>query len=151
MTDKFIQENNEKKAIKLVYKELLHDINVKILDAKRRLDIDTSKASLLLGINQYNVLYDTLSMSIEDDSVDISGLDLMHVLSNNVIKIWGMPIYVSPFDDDLVSIIIASGNVIATNPDGLFTRDKDNDYRARLAKYIAKLPENSIFKKVGEV
>ena len=156
--DQFIRENNEKKALKLAFKGLRQQINKEIVRVKRfrkRFD-KTTKTTLLLGINHYNLVCDVLESSLgllEMDDLDASDHSPFGGESSEL-KIWSIPIYLSTDDTnkDLVEVIVSAGDYftqfgsVCEEGAALF----DTGFSKRMDGYISKLPDSAKFKRVSE-
>lgn len=148
MEDNFIRENNEKKALKLAFSELLKHVSAELLRTKRSKYSDrTMEFALLLGTDHYNLLLDA-SLYPGVDVMDLSELDVFGFKKSNI-KLYGLPVYVSLNNKDLVEVIITAGSLM--NNETVFHESIklcDRGDKERMEKYISKLPESVRFRRV---
>ena len=95
--DKFIDYNNELKALKFAFKKLITEISRELLRATRNFNSDGVK-SLLLGRRHLELIL----MSMEKGFADIVDV------TDSGLLLWGLTVYISIEDPYRIEIIISS-------------------------------------------
>lgn len=145
MEDKFIRENNEKKALKLAFKELRKKINVEITKGSRTFGRNCKKF-LVLGKNHAHLLYEMMGRGIDEDGdLDISDLDMFNYVTSEL-KFFDVSIYVTP-EDDVVMVVASLGNLFDSAFMNPFCK-QSNKFHLDLGALIDELPNSAKFKKV---
>lgn len=145
MEDKFIRENNEKKALKLAFKELRKKINVEITKGSRTFGRNCKKF-LVLSKNHALLLYEILGRGLDySEDLDITDLDMFDYTTSEI-KLFGVPVYVSS-EDDIIMVVASLGNLF----DGVFMNPfckSSNKFCLDINALIDKLPEGDRLKEV---
>lgn len=149
--DKFINENNKKKALKLAYNKLCSKINKEIVNGVRKFGRKSNRI-LVLGKN-----YACLMIAVAEKSLDDSkGCEPLNVcdlnffdLDNSDVKIWNAPIYVTS-KNDVIEIISSLGSLVDTSFMKPFIEKIDGSFVNTLdiQALIDELPEEAKFKRV---
>jgi len=139
---KFIDENNEKKALRHAYKKLNVEINREFTNTVRQFGT-TSKKILILGKNHAHLLLAVAEQSLDTvDPIDFDSLNLFNLKESDV-GIWGLSIYVTP-EDDVVKVVINMSSLV-DNP-RIFVEHAEEC--VDMEALIADLPDEKKFRKV---
>ena len=147
--DKFIRENNEKKALKLAYKKLLERINDE-LTKSRRLFGGNVKRIIVLGKNNARLLFAVLEKNLDGENpLDLKNLDFFDFESSKL-QLWGCPIYVAD-GENIVMVVASLGNLVDNSFMEPFitlsTNTTINPY-VDMDALIDKLPKEAKFKRI---
>jgi hypothetical protein len=107
--DKFIEHNNELKALKFAFKKLKTEINEKMTWANRNFFSTTTKL-LLLGRRHCELISMSIERGLAND-IEVEVFDFAN-LDTPKLSLWGMPIYVSMMEPYKIEIIVGSENIV---------------------------------------
>jgi len=145
MKDKFIKENNEKKALKLAFKNLRKKINVEITKGSRTFGRNC-KNFLVLGQNHAHLLYEMIGRGLGDDEdLNISDLDMFDYTTSEL-KFYDVPIYVTP-EEDVIVVVASLGNLFDSTFMNPFCKES-NKFHLDIDALIDELPDSAKFKKI---